>query len=238
MHISNGNNKVEVVFDQGTPSKKVWEKTFQDEKQHEGQIFVSSYNLTGVRNVHIWIDAQANGGTHNGAIQRIFLEFEEPLQPSEHKVPFYDGAEPKNDGSSIERILEIDRHDPIAGILVWETDSCVQAVRFQMKSGLLSEIYGVLHSGVSYSTFHFQAEHPDSKLVGVFGNFGEVLNTIGFKFARIEGASVPSVDPDGILESSVMTRAREEDRDVMMGWAFVISIFMTGALVSLIGRRK
>ena len=205
--------------------------------------FTSGRNLSNLCKVYIRI--VANGGIYNGAIQRIFLEFEKPL--SESRVPFYYGGgtttsttatsttSSGDDDSYIERVLEISKNDPIVRVLVWENESHVKAISFQMNSGTISEVYGLLGScsGLGATTKSYRADYPNSKLVGIYGRFDNVLGTLGFSFARV----VDDVDENEDMETSAFLQ-RQNYEDAWVGRAIFVSIFISTVLASLISSSR
>ena len=216
---------------------------FDHQQQHPQQasLFSTGRNLSNLCKVYIRI--VANGGIYNGAIQRIFLEFEKPL--SESRVPFYDGrgttttttsTTSSGDDDYIERVLEISKNDPIVRVLVWENESHVKAISFQMNSGTISEVYGLLGScsGLGATTTKsYRADYPNSKLVGIYGRFDNVLGTLGFSFARV----VDDVDENEDMETSAFLQ-RQNYEDAWVGRAIFVSIFISTVLASLISSSR
>ncbi len=203
-------------------------KKNNNNKNNNRHFFASGCNLSHLCKVYIRI-ANASGRIYNGAIQRIFLEFEKPL--SELRVPYYyDGTSNSGDGY-IERVLEISKNDPIVRVLVWENESHVKAIRFQMKSGTISEIYGLLGSSVD-APMSYRADYRNSRLVGIYGRFDNVLGTLGFCFARVD-----DVDENEDMETSAFLQ-RQTDEDAWVGRAIFVGIFISTVLASLISTSR
>ena len=153
-----------------------------------GYLFDSGCNLSTLQRVHIQSgDFEWNSKTYPCTIKRIFFDFEKPLessqsksQPKESLTPFYRGLGVS--GEYTETIFEMDANDSIVRIDVWTSEDLVNAVQFHMKSGLVSELYGAPYiDGPLLTTF--EGKSPASKLVGVHGSFGGVMNKLGFTFA-------------------------------------------------------
>ena len=72
---------------------------------------------------------------------------------------------------------------------VWADDMVVNAVQFHLASGHISPRYGIPACAENPTTF---AGEKGSQLVGVYGRFGGVIDSLGFRFATVDNG-VPSL---------------------------------------------
>ena len=159
-------------------------------------LFDSGCNLSGLRKVHIYC-----GRFHNNridfrsTIKRLFLEFDKPSNSSTIREPSYNGIGMFIQSGDVENILELNPNDSIVRIDVWTNNILVNGIQFFMKSGAVSELYGVPNIKPPIT---FQGKQPGSKLVGIHGCFGGVVYKLGFTFA-----TTSTVDHDFPPSSSI-----------------------------------
>lgn len=199
-------------------------------------VFHSGINLSGVSKIYIRIAAQGTGKPHEGAIQRIHLEFHKPLQPHEPKSPFYDGVDSFEDGST-ERILEIKADNPVVSVIVWQNDSFVEAIAFEMKSGAISEFYGRAPEVATPHHF-YPANCPGAELTGICGEFGTVLRNICFVWETTKKKEaillLLPMDQQHDASHTYSTMQRQAKEDAWVGRAIFVGIFISSVLASLI----
>ena len=188
-----------------------------------GYFFDSGCNLFGLRKVHVncgpfdW-----NNKHYASTIKRIFLEFERPTHSQQGKYLSPSYVQYAVYGDSATTTFEIDADDSIVRIDVWASDDLVNAVQFYLKSGLVSELYGAPYIYGSKLT-SFVGKNPDSKLVGVHGRFGGVIDKLGFNFASLapdkNGFPPLPVDSDD-TKSTVVTEdvSTETDEEGNASW--------------------
>ena len=79
-----------------------------------------------------------------------------------------------------------------------------------------------------------EAHETRSEIFGIAGTFGVALEDIRV----LDSISTPmTTRKKKEPESPKLVDTKEDNKDVVMGWAMVMSIFITGALVSWMGRR-
>ena len=81
-------------------------------------------------------------------------------------------------------VWPVQRDDPIRMILIWANELCVIAIQFHMESGIASPIYGSIPSstdneGAETPPTEIIRVNPNEMIVGVFGQYSKVLNSLG-----------------------------------------------------------
>lgn len=205
------------------------------------------HNLSGLRKVRIRFLMEGGDDYSEGAIHGLIFEFDEQLdRPPVHFVTENSTRLRHND--IYEQFLEIGTNDAIDTILVWKYRSQVRGIKFELKSGFESDIYG-LHGFIYHNWgggppegLGIERHQTSLEIFGIAGTFGVVLENIQvFHSVSTYRPRPPTVDRKkerDISESSKLAATKDENKDVVMGWAMVMSIFITGALVSWMGRRK
>eukprot|EP00535_Pseudo-nitzschia_heimii_P008404 CAMPEP_0197192366 /NCGR_PEP_ID=MMETSP1423-20130617/24963_1 /TAXON_ID=476441 /ORGANISM="Pseudo-nitzschia heimii, Strain UNC1101" /LENGTH=193 /DNA_ID=CAMNT_0042645233 /DNA_START=104 /DNA_END=685 /DNA_ORIENTATION=+ len=168
-----------------------------------GYLFDSGCNLSGVRKIRIQCGRYSkHNDVYRNTIKRVFLEFKKPSPANNLRFPSYDG--PFKPDKFRERILETEPDDPIIRVDIWTDGKVVNAIQFHMRSGFISEVYGLPQS--DSESYSFAATQPDSYLVGIHGSFGEVIDKLGFTFAKIESHSTgfPPSPSDTFAEAVIV----------------------------------
>lgn len=181
-----------------------------------GQRFDSGCNLSGVAKVHIECGYINMSGFYScvcrSTIKRIYLEFNKPSDPQCRKEPSYHGFEYKRPDDRM-RTFVLDPNDEIVKIVVWTEGTLANAVCFHTRMGLISQTYGIPKDGTETVEFH---GGKGRRLVGVYGRFGYVIDSLGFTFASIvpgdKGSKVEeSLDSD---KNSELSYADADEWDV------------------------
>ena len=109
-----------------------------------GIAFDSGCNLSGLRKVHIHCGPFYHEGvdTYDSTIKRIFLEFDKPFHLKDARgEPSYNGCGiGMNKDRDTQSIFELNPSDSIVRIDVWNDGFVVNAIRFFMKSGAISQL--------------------------------------------------------------------------------------------------
>merc|ERR1712183_1011047 len=150
-----------------------------------GGEFDSGCNLSGICKVHIHHGNFFFGNKfayYNCVIKRIFLEFNKPTQSNKKQKgePWY--GQHGTNGHTTENTILLNSNDRIVKIDVWTDGFIVNAIRFVMKSGTISQIYG--RPAGSYKSF--EGKNEKSQLVGIHGRYGGIIDSLGFTFASTE----------------------------------------------------
>ena len=193
-------------------------------------MFDSGCNLSGLRKVHMYWDYNTKSTCHSGSrstIKRIFLEFDKPSRSNDRREPSYNnGIAMSKISDDTLSIVEVNTNDPIVRIDVWTNGSIVNGIQFFMRSGAISQLYGMTVNPNNPATT-FEGKGPCSELVGVHGCCGEAvggINKLGFTFATFKNKNL-GFPPNHIDASwattlddieSLVTASKEEEEVVVV----------------------
>lgn len=214
------------------------------ERSNKTSKFAEIDNLSALAKVRIRFGFQGDGNRFEGAILGLVFEFEEQLERP--PVHFVTDNSMVHKTDTYEQFFEIGPNDAISCIRVWKYMSHVRGIQFDLLSGGKSDMFG-LHGFMQLTgltkrlpdDLTQEAHETSSEIFGIAGTFGvalediRVLDSISTHRPRTPMTNRKK-EPS---ESPKLVDTKEDNKDVVMGWAMVMSIFITGALVSWMGRR-
>lgn len=194
-----------------------------------GTVFDSGCNLSGIRKVHMlygnYCRRVGRGSQDVYVIRKIFLEFEKPMN-SIGLSPTYNG-EPF--AAQYFRTFDVFEDDAIVKVDVWTTEKYVTGIRFHLKSGSVSELFGE-PLDPSQPPSSFEGKHPGSKLVGIHGLYSKGISNgycgyrdtykVGFTFATVVPEDASWSSSLEIVESPSRQSSEEEAEEhvVVTSW--------------------
>jgi hypothetical protein len=168
-----------------------------------GSRFDSGSHPMGVSRIHIECGSLSIPGfdTCQLTIKRVFLEFHSPEATSsstschpelEEKIPSYQGHACYKAVTNITFTFQLEPNDWIEQAVVWTDGILANAVQFYTKAGIESPLYGIPKDDGKRVVFG-GGEHQEGSghLVGVYGRFGGVIHSLGFKFRSKKNAPLP-----------------------------------------------
>jgi hypothetical protein len=189
-----------------------------------GSRFDSGCNTSGVTKIRIecgCIDFEAFFA--ESTINRVFLEFLKPTDSDDIHVPSYHGYEIENPrGRNQTFTFALDPGDEIVKAVVWTDGIIANAVEFHTQMGNVSPIYGIPKDGSK--AVEFQGG-PGSKLVGIYGRFGQVIDSLGFTFASlvpVPGEAISEAIIDGL--ASLVPVPEEAISEAIDGFASLVLV--------------
>ena len=209
------------------------------ERSNKTSKFVEIHNSSGLAKVRIRFGFQGDGNRFEGAILGLVFEFEEQLERP--PVHFVTDNSMFHKTDTYEQFFEIGPNDAISCIRVWKYMSHVRGIQFDLQSGGKSDMFG-LHGFMQLTgltkklpeDLTQEAHETSPEIFGIAGTFGVALEDIRV----LDSISTPMTNrKKKEPESPKLVDTKEDNKDVVMGWAMVMGIFITGALVSWMGRR-
>ncbi|CAB9498781.1 expressed unknown protein [Seminavis robusta] len=143
-----------------------------------GQLFDSGVNFSGVKSFNI-VYGPGYSGPHylKATIRRVFITFQDDgVFDDDMRNDLYQGQRLSASSSNGELSFNVGPDDPIVKVTVWTDGTLANAVQFQVKSGFVSQLYGA--PPVEAQPHEFQGD----QLVGVYGAFGDAMDSLGFSF--------------------------------------------------------
>ena len=170
-----------------------------------GHKFDSGCNPSGVVRVHVEVSPfhWERFGPYDSTIARVFMDFQNPTTSSSHKNQFYWGADGTTQGSRNTFTFKVPQEDSIYKVVVWSDGMVANAVQFYTRFGYISPLYGMEVDNSKSTTFQ-APEGTDSQLVGVYGRFGGIIDSLDFAFASLEE------EIGGVVPKTICTREEED----------------------------
>lgn len=122
-------------------------------------------------------------------IKRVFIDFNK--NNSDKDATCFGHSVDNPGGRNRVFSFEVDPNDPIIKAVVWANDTLANAVQFHTSSGHISPMYGTPHHEAKATTF---GGREGSHLVGIYGRFGGVIDSLGFTFAHLKGGVPDTIE--------------------------------------------
>jgi len=166
-----------------------------------GHKFDSGCNPQGVAKIRIECgERNWKGIRFLSCVKRVFLDFHKMVPSSSCPDAIYWGC-----GVHISNnktfTFDLAPGDEIFKAVVWSEGMVVNALQFHTKLGYLSPVFGIPRDNAK--TTEVGGEESAS-LVGIYGRFGAVIDSLGFTFASV--ATAPTM-----IGSSWIVQRMEED---------------------------
>ena len=166
-----------------------------------GHPFDSGVNPYGVARVHVECSPFKKLGhiePYASTIARVFVDFHRSTGTDKNQ--FYWGCAPVSGKAGHDRksfTFELLSGDEICKVVVWSDGIVANAVQIHTQLGIVSPMYGIPPHGSKPQEFQ-APEGGSSHLVGFYGRFGAVIDSLGFTFASFEQEHVTGVIGDFI----------------------------------------
>lgn len=140
-----------------------------------GVPFDSGCDPSGIEVIRIKVGQQAH---YRSTIKRVYLDYKQPEFSDAGTDAMYHGWS-SDHHQDTEFTVKLNPRDPVVKAVVHTDGKRANAVQFHTRSGIISPMYGIASSGSQLKAVEFSGD----KLVGVYGRFGDAMDSLGFAFA-------------------------------------------------------